>query len=150
MKAYKWVWALVLSLSMIVPVVSESANILCGHGTAPCAGTPIQGPVLLNSQTTGGAAAAVTVTLAAVTGSRTHIYGVEGRCNTAANTSDITITDGGTTIWTSGPLAVTAAAPQYNRSWPTGLTGATNSAVVVTLAACAAGTGTLIIQADKW
>jgi len=112
--------------------------------------SPTQGPNLFNTQTTGGAAAAVTVTLTAVASQRTHVYSVEARCNTAAETSNILVSDGGTTIWSSGPLAVTAAAPQYKKDWPTGLTGATNSQVLVTLAACATGTGTLIVQADKF
>lgn len=111
-------------------------------------GTPTG--ALFNTQTTGGAATAVTVTLTAVAGQRTHIYSLEARCNTATETSNVLISDGGTTIWSSGPLAVTAAAPQYSKYWTTGLTGATNSQVLVTLAACATGTGTLIVQADKF
>jgi len=147
----KWIISIVIIASILgISIQSEAANILCGHGTAPCANSPVEGPVLFNSQTTGAATTAVTVTLTAVTGSRSHIYSIDARCNTAANTSDITITDGGTTIWTSGPLAVTAAAPFYRVVWPVGLTGATNSQVVITLAACAAGTGTLIVEADKW
>jgi hypothetical protein len=108
-----------------------------------------QGPNLFNSQTTGAATTAVTTTLTAVGSQRIHVYEVEGRCNTAANTSGITITDGGTTIWSTVATEVLAAS-NFVRTWPTGLTAATNSQVVITLAACAAGTGTLIVQADKF
>ena len=148
----QWGVVVVLIVSVLgMYSVGESANILCGHGTGPCAGSPIEGTQLFNTQTTGGAAAAVVITLTAVTGSRTHIYSIEARCNTAAATSDVTITDGGVTIWTTPPLGVVNAATNFVRNWSTGLTGASNSAVVITLAACAGGgTGTLIVQADKW
>ena len=110
---------------------------------------PVQGTNLFNTQTTGAATTAVTVTLTALANARVHIYSVEGRCNTAANTSGITVTDGGTTIWSTVATEVLAA-NNFVRTWPTGLTAATNSQVVITLAACAAGTGTLIVQADKF
>lgn len=125
-------------------------TVFCGFTPAPCAAAPSQGLTLTNSQTTGAATTAVTVTLAALTGARAHIYSLEARCNTAAATADLTITDGGTPIWTSGALAVTAAIPQYRREWPVPLTGATASAVVITLSACTAGTGTLIVQTDRY
>jgi hypothetical protein len=80
---------------------------------------------------------------------RAHIYHVEARCNTAAATSGLTITDGGTTIWSTVATEVIAA-NNFVRDFSTGLTGTTNSAVVITLAACTAGTGTLIVQADKY
>jgi hypothetical protein len=105
---------------------------------------------LFNTSTTGAAATIVTVTLSAVAGQRSHIYSVDGRCNTAAETSSITITDnGGTLIWSSGVAAVTAAAPYYSHTWPTGLTGTTNTVMTINLGACATGTGTLMVQADK-
>lgn len=131
----------------IIP--SQAASIVCGISIGPCAETPVQGTNLFNSQTTGAATTAVTVTIAAIVFSRVHVYAVEGRCNTAANTSGITITDGGTTIWSTVATEVLAA-NNFVRNWSPGLTAATNSAVVITLAACAAGTGTLIVQADQW
>lgn len=110
----------------------------------------VQQTSLFNTSTTGGAASVVTVTLSAVAGQRSHIYSVDGRCNTAAETSSITITDnGGTLIWSSGVAAVTAAAPYYSHTWPTGLTGTTNTVMTINLGACATGTGTLMVQADK-
>jgi len=127
-----------------------AGNTVCGTSLGTCADTSVQGTGLLNTQTTGAATTAVTVTITAVTGSRAHIYDIEARCNTAAATSDVLVSDGGTTIWSSGLLAVTNAVPQFKKSWPIGLTGATNSQVLITLAACTAGTGTLIVQADRW
>lgn len=147
MKFLQWMLVCMILLSAVPSFAADA--IVCGHGLAPCGSSPIQGFRLQNSQTTGGAIAAVTVTLAAVTGMRHHIYSVEARCNTAANTSGITITDGGTTIWSTVATEVLAAT-NFFRKWDPALTGATSSAVVITLAACAAGTGTLIVQADRY
>lgn len=126
------------------------AGPVCGTPLMACVQMPGQGVALFNTQTTGGATTAVTVTLTAIAGQRSVVHAIEARCNTAAATGDLTITDGGTTIWTSGPLAAIAVQPQFRREWATGLTGTTNSAVVVTLSACTAGTGTLIVQASKF
>ena len=127
----------------------QAGTFECGMSLGSCSTTPVQGNALQNSQTTGAATTAVTVTIAALPSVRTHIYNVEARCNTAANTSGITITNGGTTIWSTVATEVLAAT-NFVRTWPTGLTGSTNSAIVITLAACAAGTGTLIVQADRY
>lgn len=148
----RWIIAVCVSVGILGSSISVSYadTYFCGFSSSPCSSTPIQGNFLFNSQTTGAATTAVVVTIAAGgAGTRTHIYSVEGRCNTAANTSSITITDGGTTIWSTAAAEVLAAT-NYVRVWSTGLTGATNSAVVITLAACAAGTGTLIVQADRY
>ena len=140
-----------ISMLISVPYKSEASNLNCGLTPIPCSDSPSEGLTLFNSQTTGGAVTAVTVTIAAAAGVRTHIYNVEGRCNTAAQTSGITITDGGTTIWSTVATEVLAA-NNFVRTWPVALTGTTNSAVVITLAACtgAVSTGTLIIQADRY
>ena len=141
----------ILLLALCLPAsFAQAEGINCGQSLAPCAGSASQGNSLTNSQTTGAAATAVTITLAAIASVRAHVYSIEARCNTAAQTADLTITDGGTTIWTSGPLAVTAAQPQFRREWTTPLTGATASAVVITLSACTAGTCTLIVQTDRY
>ena len=144
----KWVMVCVLVVGMWVPAQAYD-GIVCGHGTAPCGTSPIQGFRLQNSQTTGAATTAVPITLAAIVGVRHHVYSVEARCNTAAATSGLTITDGGTTIWSTVATEVLAA-NNFVRNWSPGLTGAVNSAVVITLAACTAGTGTLIVQSDRY
>ena len=126
-----------------------AGNVTCGTGLTSCGGTPVQSKSLFNTQTTGAATTAVTVTLAAITAGRSYIFAVEGRCNTAAATSGLTITDGGTTIWSTVGTEVIAAT-NFVRNWSPALTSATNSAVVITLAACTAGTGTLIVQANQW
>lgn len=115
-------------------------------GMSPVEGGSPTG-TLFNSQTTGGVTTAVVTTIAASAATRTHVYQVEGRCSAA--TSSITITDGGTTIWSTGAAEV-AAAVNFVRVFATALTGATNSAIVITLAACTAGTGTLIVAADRY
>lgn len=146
----KWLISIILGVVLVLNnAIVFADGFACGGGLSSCANSPTQGSIRFNSQTTGAATTAVVVTIAAMAGVRTHIYSVEGRCNTAANTSNITITDGGTTIW-STTAAEVLAATNFVRNWSPGLTATTNSAVVITLAACAAGTGTLIVQADRY
>jgi hypothetical protein len=139
---------LVAVLSLVGRGSGYSEVITCGIGTIPCADVPVQGGALFNTQTTGAVTTAVTVTLTASPGQRVLVHAVEARCNTAAATSGLTITDGGTTIWSTVATEVLAA-NNFFRNWTPALSGTTNSQVVVTLAACTAGTGTLIVQASK-
>jgi hypothetical protein len=129
-----------------------SGTVTVNQGT-PAAGTsawpiaPVQGATLFNSQTTGAADTAVTVTIAAAASTRAHVYNVHGFCS--AGTSTLAVTDGGTTIWgtTAGEIGTT----RFEKRWEPGLTGATNSAAVITLATCGVGnTGTLHVQADRF
>ena len=138
-----------VAMLISVPYKSEASNLNCGLTPIPCSDSPSEGLTLFNSQTTGAATTAVTVTIAAAAGVRTHVYNIEGRCNTAAATSGLSITDGGTTIWSTVATEVLAAT-NFVRTWPVALTSATNSAIVVTLNACTAGTGTLIVEADRY
>lgn len=108
-----------------------------------------QGFGLFNTQTTGAANTAVVATIAAAANVRAQVHSLEAQC--AAGTSTITIADGGTTIFTSMGANVPAAPATYRREWPTALTGTTNTALTVTLAACGAGnTGTLHVQGSRW
>jgi hypothetical protein len=118
---------------------------LAGRGVV----TPQQAVTLANSQTTGAATTAVVVNLAAGTNFRWAIRTVEARCNTAAATAGLTIESPvATTIWSTVATEVIAAS-NFFRKWETGLTGATSAAMRITLAACTAGTGTLMVQADQ-
>lgn len=142
-----WLILCSLLLSLFVAVPSQADSTFCGHSLGPCASSQIQGNFLFNSQTTGAANTAVVVTLTAVASVRSHVYTIDARCS--AGTSNLTITDGGTTIWSTAAAEVGVV--NFRREWPTGLTGAVNSAVVITLATCGVGnTGTLIVQADKY
>lgn len=117
------------------------------NGTVAWPVAPVQGGTLFNSQTTGAADTAVTVTIAAAASTRAHVYNVHGFCS--AGTSTLTVTDGGTTIW--GTTAGEVGTSRFEKRWEPGLTGATNSQVVITLATCGAGnTGTLHVQADRF
>lgn len=145
----KKLWAAISIVLLIgLPIERSYANeqVVCGIGIVSCSVSLAQGPFLFNTQTTG--AGAVAVTLIAVPGMRTVVHSIEARCNTAAATSGLTITDGGTTIWSTVATEVLAAT-DFVRNWTPGLTGTTNSQVVITLAACTAGTATLIVQASK-
>lgn len=107
-----------------------------------------QSLVLFNSQTTGAANTAVVVTIAAGATNRAFLRSIEAQCS--AGTSSITVQDGATTIFTSMGLNVPAAPATYRRDWNTPLTGSTNTAMTITLAACGVGNaGTLHVQADR-
>jgi hypothetical protein len=109
--------------------------------------SPVQGVTLFNSQTTGAANTAVSVTIAAAASTRAHVYNVHAFCS--AGTSSLTVTDGGVTKW--GTTAAEVGTTRFEKRWEPGLTGETNSAVVATLAACGGGnTGTLHVQADRF
>ena len=144
----RWILFAALMLLWAMPWSVHAMSISCGQGPAgPCATSSIQGPGRVTSQTVSAANTAVAVTIAAVQGVRGHVYHVEARCS--AGTSSLTITDGGTTVWSTAAAEVGVV--NYVRDWSHGLTGASNSAVVITLAACgAANTGTLMVQADQW
>lgn len=112
---------------------------------------PIQGGLLLNSQTTGAAATAVVVTLTGVAGFRIHLWSVSARCGTAADTATITVAEGATTRYSSAFTQVALVTQNsFDKTWPTGLTVADGVNMVITLGACTAGAGTLIIQADQF
>ena len=136
--------------TLIIPsYVFAQMKVGCGYSEGACAITPVQSQNILNTQTTGAATTAVTVTLTPTAFGHAHIYSVEARCNTAANTSGLTVTDGGTTIWSTVATEVLAVS-NFVRQFEPALTGKTGQVVVITLAACAAGTGTLIVQGDTW
>lgn len=102
---------------------------------------------LLNTHQVGAANTAVVATIAAAPTQHGHIYSFESRCS--AGTSSITIADGGITIWSTAGAEV--GTNNFTRQFPVALTGLTNSAVTVTLAACGVGnTGTLMVQADRF
>jgi len=118
-----------------------------GYSPNALAVSPVQGTTLFNSQTTGAADTAVVTTIAAGGNMRAHVYATHAFCS--AGTSTLTITDGGTTIWSTTAGEITTA--RFQRTWSPGLTGATNSAVVVTLGTCGPGnTGTVHVQADRF
>jgi hypothetical protein len=128
-------------------VLVDTTGLNVGVSLNPLAAAPVQGATLFNSQTTGAANTAVVVTIAAVASTRAHVYNVHAFCS--AGTSTLTVTDGGTTIW--GTLAGEITTARFEKRWEPGLTGATNSAVVITLATCGVGnTGTLHVQADRF
>jgi hypothetical protein len=134
---------------LLFPVLSFAQDFqhICGLGSYPCGTALVGGINVQNSQVVSAANTAVAITLSAVQNIRHHIYGIEARCS--AGTSGLTITDGGTTIWST--VGTEVGVVNFTRQWRTGLTGTTNSQVVITLAACGVGnTGTLSIVADRF
>jgi hypothetical protein len=134
---------------LLFPVLSFAQDFqnICGLGSYPCGTALVGGINLQNQQVVSAANTAVSITLSAVQNVRHHVHGVEARCS--AGTSGLTITDGGTTIWST--VATEVGVVNFTRQWRTALTGTTNSQVVVTLATCGVGnTGTLSINADRF
>lgn len=99
----------------------------------------------LNSQATAVAGSVVT-TLTGSPGTRVALFSVSARCS--AGTAGITVTDGGTTIWSSGTAEV--GTTTFRFQWSPGLAGGFGNGVVVTLTTCgASNTGTLDVQASQ-
>ncbi len=110
--------------------------------------TPEQAGTLLNSTTTGATNTAVTKTIASVTNQRIHLYGLSAFCS--AGSSTVTVSEGGTLVWTSTTGGV--GTTMNGAAWtPVPHTTAPGNNLVVTLATCGGGnTGTLNIEADQW
>jgi len=112
----------------------ENANLGAGGGAT------------FNQQVTAVAAPA-SVTIAASAAQRVHVYQVSAFCS--AGTSNLTVTDGGVTIWSTATTEV--GLTSFRWEWATALTGSLNSPMVITLASCGVGnTGTLNVEVDQF
>ena len=103
---------------------------------------PLQGPTS-NTQTVSAANSPVTRTLSGSAGHRVHLYQISAFCS--AGTANLTVTDGGTTVWSTPATAVGTTLFSY--TWPIPLAGTTGNSLVITLSTCGVGnTGTLNVQ----
>ncbi|HVC00311.1 MAG TPA: hypothetical protein VNJ12_13410 [Candidatus Dormibacteraeota bacterium] len=94
-----------------------------------------------------GAAAGESVGYGGVAALRGFLYSVSARCS--AGTAQITVTDGTTQIWSTGPAEV--GTTTFHFSWDPGLASTLGSRLTVTLSSCGAGnTGTLDVQASQF
>jgi hypothetical protein len=130
----------------------ETANITIvqTQGLCPSNNNPTpQGTIQfnpLNGEGVSAANAPVTVTLTGSQTNRYAVYSVSARCS--AGTSGITITQAGTTIWSTGAAEVTTTTFKFQ--WNPGLTLGPGQTLVITLATCgAANTGTLDTQVSQ-
>lgn len=132
-----WLEAALLALLAVL--------LLATVASAQPAVVPSQGGNTKNALSTSAAATAVSITLTPGAATRAHLYGATVRCS--AGTASLSVTDGGTTVWSSDAAFVTTASKAV--AWLPGYTGVVGSAVVVTLGSCG-GTalGTLAVQAD--
>ena len=74
---------------------------------------------------------------------------VVANANVTGSAASITITDGGTTIFTTEATFVTTTLKSL--TWIPALTGALNSAIVITLSTCGVGNaGTLNTEVDRY
>lgn len=101
-----------------------------------------QPPGASNSEST-GTNTIVTKTLVPAQGQRGHVFSVSARCG--AGTSTLTITDGATTIWSTGGGMI--GTTNFDKTWPVGLAGSPNNTVTVSLASCGvSNVGVLDVQ----
>lgn len=101
---------------------------------------------IFNNQTTGAANTAVTTTFTQGTGTAWRILSIAAYCS--AGSASLTVTDGGTTVWSTPAGTITTSLVSFTWPIPVMLVGA---APAITLGACgASNTGTLIIQAANF
>jgi hypothetical protein len=128
----------------------DTATIVIIQSSGPClSNNPIPstqiGTQLSNSENTSAVNTLLTVTFPNVTNTRSVVYSVSGRCS--AGTAQLTISIGGTQVWSTGATEVTTTTFRYQ--WNPGLTGSQGASVSISITACGVGnTGTLDIQAS--
>ncbi len=128
-----------------VAVAIAQTNIIPSGPPEPAA--LVQPANAFNSQTTGAANSAVTVTIAAANGQRGALYSLAARCS--AGSASLTVKDGATDIFSTQAGAVTTS--NFTQQWHTPLTASLNADLVITLSACGAGNmGTLSVQASRF
>lgn len=122
--------------------------LLCGIAASAAAQTPVvpsQGGNTKNQEVASASSAAVSVTLTATAQTRARLYSAAARCS--AGTASLTVTDGGTTRWTSDATFIGTATK--SAAWIPPFVGTVGQAVVITLGSCGGGnTGTLDVQGD--
>jgi hypothetical protein len=111
---------------------------------------PVQGPTLFNSQNVSAANTAQTITIAASSGTRAHLYRIARATCSPAGVASLQINDGATPIWGSNTGVPTFPA-QFQETWPVGLTGTTNTAFNIVVGSCGSGNVSVVeIQADRF
>lgn len=128
-----------------VAVAIAQTNVIPTRRPEPAA--LVQPANTFNSQTTGAANTAVTVTIAAANGQRGALYSLAARCS--AGSASLTVRDGATDIFSTQSGAVTTS--NFSQQWHTPLATSLNADLVITLSACgASNTGTLSVQASRF
>ena len=135
----------ILLLFAAVALAVAQSNLIPSRQPAPAA--LVQPGNTFNSQTTGAANSAVTVTIAAAAGQRGALYSLAARCS--AGSASLTVKDGATDIFSTQSGAVTTS--NFSQQWHTPLATSLNADLVITLSACgASNTGTLSVQASRF
>lgn len=111
---------------------------------------PTQAGLSSNTQVNSASNAATTIQIAAAANQRARLYSLSARCQGgAAPRSSVTVTNGGTAIWSTGAASVSTT--NYEKSWTVPLMGSVNSAMVVSIEPCGTDSvGILSIQADRY
>lgn len=100
----------------------------------------------MNSETVSAANSNVLKTYTGVPGERVAVYSVSARCS--AGTSQLTIQDAGTTIWTSAATEV--GTTTFKFQWNPGLASGVGDTLTINLATCgASNTGTLDVEVSQ-
>ncbi len=122
-------------------------GLVCAFATSAAAQpafVPSQAGNTKNQEVVSGSGAAVSVTLTATPRTRARLYSWSARCGAAS--ANVTVTDGGTTIWSSSAAFV--GATTVSVTWNPGLAGGLGNNLVITLGACSGGVGTLDVSGD--
>ena len=103
-----------------------------------------QPPNTSNTEATSSANASVSTSISPTSKTqRAYLYSINARCS--AGTSQVTVTDGTTQIWSSAATEI--GTTSFSHSWTPGLAAAPLNSLTVTLATCGVGnTGTLDVQ----
>ncbi len=136
---------ILLFAAVALTIAAAQSNIIPSGPPQPAA--LVQPANTFNSQTTGAANTAVTVTIAAANGQRGALYSLAARCS--AGSASLTVKDGATDIYSTQSGGVTTS--NFTQQWHTPLAASLNADLAITLSACGAGnTGTLSVQASRF
>lgn len=140
MRRLPWNEALAYGLMLMMLAVPTWAQ-------TPNPTVPAQRQPMNSGQLTAATNTAVVYTITGVTNARVRLMSFKARCS--AGTSTVTITDGGTTVWSTTAGAIGTS--DGGAVWMVPESRSVGGTVVVTLGACGVGnTGTLNVQADQW
>ena len=130
-------WFAALSLLIAVTAWAQTPNPV----------VPSQRQPFNSGELTSVANTAVAHTITGVVNRTVRLMSFKARCS--GGTSTVTVTDGGTTVWSTPSGAIGTG--DGGAIWMPPLSLTVGNTVVVTLATCGSGnTGKLNVQADQW
>lgn len=111
---------------------------------------PIEGITTFNAQSVSAANTAISITISGAASTRIHLYKISRATCSPTGIASLLITDGATAIWSSN-IGVPSFPYALNEEWPVGLTGTTNTNMLIQVGACGAGNVSVVeYQADRF